>query len=85
MKIKWNDGVSIRENEKLKKESWMNGIDWFPATDALDKIEYEDIEKIMPEVTNTDIIGFGIKINYDIGLVNDFELGFEAISEVIIV
>ena len=34
-------------HEKPKKESWMNGIQWFPAMDALDKIEYEDIGKIM--------------------------------------
>lgn len=33
--------------DKLKKEEWMNGIRWFPATEALDKIEYEDIGKII--------------------------------------
>ena len=32
---------------KLKKEEWMNGIGWFNAADALDKIEYEDIGKLM--------------------------------------
>lgn len=32
---------------KLKPEDWMNGIKWFPATEALDKIEYEDIGKII--------------------------------------
>lgn len=31
----------------LKPEDWMNGIEWFPATEALDKIEYEDIGKII--------------------------------------
>ncbi|MDX1765762.1 MAG: NUDIX domain-containing protein [Candidatus Saccharimonadales bacterium] len=33
--------------DKLKKEEWMNGIGWFKAPDALDKIEYEDIGKLM--------------------------------------
>ena len=31
----------------LKPEDWMNGIKWFPANEALDKIEYEDIGKII--------------------------------------
>ncbi len=34
------------DTDKLKPEDWMNGIAWFKATDALDKIEYEDISKI---------------------------------------
>lgn len=34
-------------SDKLKKEEWMNGIGWFTANDALDKIEYEDIGKLM--------------------------------------
>lgn len=33
--------------DKLKPEDWMNGIGWFSASDALDKIEYEDIGKII--------------------------------------
>ncbi len=33
--------------DKLKAEDWMNGIAWFPASEALDKIEYEDIGKLM--------------------------------------
>lgn len=33
--------------DQLKPEDWMNGIKWFPATEALDKIEYEDISKII--------------------------------------
>ena len=33
--------------DELKPEEWMNGIKWFPATEALDKIEYEDIGKII--------------------------------------
>ena len=28
-------------------EKWMKGIKWFSFTDALDAIEYEDIEKLM--------------------------------------
>jgi len=35
------------DTDKIKPEDWMNGIQWFPATEALDKIEYEDIGKIM--------------------------------------
>ncbi len=31
----------------LKPEEWMNDIKWFEALDALDKIEYEDIGKII--------------------------------------
>jgi diadenosine hexaphosphate hydrolase (ATP-forming) len=34
------------DTDKLQKEEWMNGIKWFKATEALDKIEYEDINKI---------------------------------------
>lgn len=33
--------------EKPTKEKWMNGIRWFKFGDALDAIEYEDIEKLM--------------------------------------
>lgn len=40
--------VQARGNtDKLKPEEWMNGIKWFPAAEALDKIEYEDIGKII--------------------------------------
>lgn len=35
------------DTTKLKPEDWMNGIRWFSAADALDKIEYEDIGKII--------------------------------------
>lgn len=35
------------DTDKLKPEDWMNGIQWFKASDALDKIEYEDIGKII--------------------------------------
>ncbi len=35
------------KTDELKPEDWMNGIKWFPATEALDKIEYEDIGKLI--------------------------------------
>jgi len=33
--------------DKLKPEDWMNDIKWFTPNEALDKIEYEDIGKII--------------------------------------
>lgn len=40
--------VQAKSNtDDLRPEDWMNGIEWFPATEALDKIEYEDIGKII--------------------------------------
>lgn len=38
---------SIDASEVPQKEKWMNGIRWFSFNDALDAIEYEDIEKLM--------------------------------------
>lgn len=38
---------ALGDTDKIKKEEWMNGIKWFPFQDALDKIEYEDIGKLM--------------------------------------
>lgn len=38
---------SLDKNERPKKEKWMNGIRWFNFADALDAIEYADIEKLM--------------------------------------
>jgi len=35
------------DTNDLKPEDWMNGIKWFTAVEALDKIEYEDIGKII--------------------------------------
>ncbi len=35
------------DTDKLKPEEWMNGIGWFSANDALDKIEYDDIGKLI--------------------------------------
>lgn len=38
---------ALDANESPMKEKWMKGIKWFPFADALDAIEYEDIEKLM--------------------------------------
>lgn len=35
------------DTNAIKKEEWMNGIQWFAFHDALDAIEYEDIGKLM--------------------------------------
>lgn len=35
------------DTDKLKPEDWMNGIKWFSANEALDKIEYDDIGKLI--------------------------------------
>ena len=35
------------DTDKLQPEDWMNGIKWFSSAQALDKIEYEDIGKII--------------------------------------
>ena len=35
------------DTNAIQKEEWMNGIQWFKFTDALDAIEYEDIGKLM--------------------------------------
>jgi diadenosine hexaphosphate hydrolase (ATP-forming) len=38
---------AIDNSETPTKEKWMNGIRWFRFNDALEAIEYEDIEKLM--------------------------------------
>lgn len=35
------------DTDKLKPEDWMNDCRWLRSADALDKIEYEDIGKLM--------------------------------------
>lgn len=35
------------DTDAIKKEDWMNGIRWFSFNDAINAIEYEDIEKLM--------------------------------------
>ncbi len=38
---------ALGDTDALQPEDWMNGIKWFSANEALDKIEYEDIGKII--------------------------------------
>ena len=38
---------ALDSKETPTKEKWMNGIKWFRFADALDAIEYDDIEKLM--------------------------------------
>ena len=38
---------STNKKEHPTKEKWMNGIRWFSFSEALDAIEYADIEKLM--------------------------------------
>ncbi len=35
------------DTNDITKEDWMNGIKWFAATEAVDKIEYDDISKLI--------------------------------------
>ena len=35
------------DTDKLVPEEWLNGIKWFQVNDAIDKMEYEDISKLM--------------------------------------
>lgn len=37
----------IGNTDKIKAEEWMKSIGWLAANDALDKIEYEDIGKLI--------------------------------------
>lgn len=38
---------ALGDTNDIQKEEWMKGIKWFEFHDALDKIEYEDIGKLM--------------------------------------
>ncbi len=38
---------ALGDTDNLTPEDWMNGIKWFPAADAVDKIAYEDISKLI--------------------------------------
>jgi ADP-ribose pyrophosphatase YjhB (NUDIX family) len=38
---------ALGNTDDLKPEDWMNGIKWFAAAEAVDRIEYEDISKII--------------------------------------
>lgn len=35
------------DTNKIVPQEWMTGIKWFPTNEALDKIEYEDIGKLI--------------------------------------
>jgi ADP-ribose pyrophosphatase YjhB (NUDIX family) len=35
------------DTDELKPEEWMRGLRWFPASEAVDTIAYEDIAKII--------------------------------------
>jgi len=37
----------IGDTDKLKPEDWLNDIKWLPASEAVDKIAYDDIAKLM--------------------------------------
>ena len=37
----------LGDTDKLKGEDWLMDIKWLPATDAVDKIAYEDIGKLI--------------------------------------
>ena len=38
---------ALGDTDDLTPEDWMNGIKWFSTAEALDKIEYEDIGKLI--------------------------------------
>lgn len=38
---------ALGDTDDITPEDWMNGIKWFPAAEALDKIEYDDIQKLI--------------------------------------
>ena len=38
---------ALGDTNSLKPEDWMNDVRWIPASEALDKIEYDDIGKLM--------------------------------------
>lgn len=35
------------DTDAIRPEEWMNSLSWMPAQDALEKIEYEDISKLI--------------------------------------
>ncbi len=38
---------ALGQTEDIKPEKWMNGLTWLSAKEALDKIEYDDIGKLI--------------------------------------
>ncbi len=37
----------LGQTDKIRKEKWMTSLAWLPATEALEKIEYDDIGKLI--------------------------------------
>jgi hypothetical protein len=35
------------DTNKLNPEDWLNGIKWLPSSEAVDKIAYDDIGKLI--------------------------------------
>lgn len=38
---------ALGDTDDVTPEDWMNGIKWFPASEAVDKIAYDDISKLI--------------------------------------
>jgi 8-oxo-dGTP pyrophosphatase MutT (NUDIX family) len=38
---------ALGDTDKIQKEDWMKDIKWLPTAEAIDKIEYEDITKLL--------------------------------------
>jgi len=38
---------ALGDTNKIKPQEWMTGIRWMPVAEALEKIEYEDISKLI--------------------------------------
>lgn len=38
---------ALGDTDKIVPQEWMTGIKWFPAKEALEKIEYDDIGKLI--------------------------------------
>lgn len=38
---------ALGDTDDITPEDWMNGIKWFPASEAVDKIAYDDISKLI--------------------------------------
>ena len=38
---------ALGDTNNLNPEDWMSGLEWLPANDAIDKIAYEDIGKLI--------------------------------------
>jgi len=38
---------ALGNTNKVRSEEWMTNLAWLPSSEALDKIEYEDIGKLI--------------------------------------